>query len=94
MANHILVETAPPMVSTEERIIDLISWRLNVPISRINPYTRLGDDLLLDAVDRLLLIAEMESRFNIYLSPEEVDTIDTIHDASSLFQKYEPHPVA
>lgn len=94
MANHILFETTPHQGSTQERIIDLISWKLNVPTSRINPYTRLGEDLHLDAVDRLLLIAEMESRFNIYLSPEEVDTIDTIHDASSLFQKYELHPVA
>ncbi len=94
MTNHILFETTPAAASTQERIIDLISWRLNVPPSRINPYTRFGDDLHLDAVDRLLLIAEMESRFNIYLSPEEVDTIDTIHDASSLFQKYELHPVA
>ncbi|HMQ60797.1 MAG TPA: phosphopantetheine-binding protein [Flavilitoribacter sp.] len=74
--------------TTQDRVIDLISWRLNVPPTRIYPYTRLQDDLLLDALDMMLLIVELESRFNIFLTTEEVEGIETVQDASFLFQKY------
>lgn len=81
--------TLPSIETTmQERIINLISWRLNVPSANIHPHTRLQDDLNLDAVDLLLLIAELESRFNAYLSPEEVEAIETVRDASFYFQKY------
>ncbi|HQU57679.1 MAG: hypothetical protein KDD02_19895 [Phaeodactylibacter sp.] len=70
-----------------KQIIDHISWRLNVSPSSIHPYTHLEDDLHLDAIDILLLIAELESRFNVYLSTEEANSIETIHDASIFLQK-------
>ncbi len=72
----------------QERIIDLISWRLNVPVKQIHPYTHLQDDLHLDAIDLLLLIAELESRFNVYLTPEEAEAIETVQDASFFIQKH------
>jgi acyl carrier protein len=71
----------------QSRIIDLISWRLNVPATHIHPYSRLQEDLHLDAIDLLLLIAELESRFNVYLSKEEVEAIETVQDASFYLQK-------
>lgn len=80
--------TATLPLATHDRIIDLISWRLNVPSHMIYPYTRLSDDLHLDAFDRHMLIVEMESRLNIFLSPEEVEAIETVQDASFFFQKH------
>lgn len=77
-----------PRSNTQDRVIDLISWRLNVPSSHIHPFTHLKDDLHLDSIDLLLLIAELESRFNIYLTPEEAEAIETVQDASFYFQKY------
>lgn len=74
--------------ATEERIIDLIGWSLKVPTSRIYPYTHLQDDLHLDTVDLLLLIIQLEERFNVYLSPEEVAAIETVRDASFFIQKH------
>jgi acyl carrier protein len=82
------VESQPMPKVMQERVMDIISWRLNVPASRIHPYTRFQDDLNLDAVDRLLLIAELESRFNVYLSSEEVNAIETIHDASLFLEQH------
>jgi acyl carrier protein len=73
--------------NSQERIIDLISWIVNVPSAHIHPYTLLKDDLELDPIDMLLLIAELESQFNIYLTPEEVETIETVQDISFFFQK-------
>lgn len=74
--------------STQKKVIDLISWSLNVPSSHIHPYTRFRDDLHLDAVDLLLLIVELESRFNVFLTPEEVAAIETVQDASFHLQRY------
>lgn len=82
------VKSQPIQKVMQERVMDIISWRLNVPASRIHPYTRFQDDLNLDAVDRLLLIAELESRFNVYLSSEEVNAIETIHDASLFLERH------
>ncbi len=75
-------------METQNKVIDLISWKLKVPSSRIYPYTSLRDDLLLDAIDLMLLIAEIESSFNVYLSKEEVEAIETVEDASLLIKKY------
>lgn len=74
-------------LNSQEKIIDIISWIINVPSSQILPYTSLREDLELDTIDLLLLIAELESQFNIYLTPEEVESIETIQDISFCFQK-------
>lgn len=73
--------------TTQEAIIDMISWSLNIPTARIFPYTSLIDDLRLDPIDKMLLIIELESRLNIYLSPEEAEAIETVQDASFYFQQ-------
>ena len=71
--------------TTQDQVIELISWTLNIPAAYIHPYSSLGDDLHLDGIDILLLIAKLESRFNIYLSPEEVESIETIQDMTNRF---------
>ncbi len=88
MTNHWVLNSPSTELSMENRVIDLISWRLNVPTSNIHPYSRLQEDLHLDAIDLMLLIAELESRFNTYLSAEEYDSIETVQDATRFFQKY------
>ncbi|HKK80393.1 MAG TPA: phosphopantetheine-binding protein [Phaeodactylibacter sp.] len=82
-------QTSPFAISNplQSRIIDLISWRLNLPANHIHPYSRLREDLHLDAIDLMLLIAELESRFNTYLSKEEVEAIETVQDASFYLYK-------
>lgn len=77
-----------PNYNTLDRVIDLISWRLNVPPTHIHPYMHLKDDLHLDAIDQMLLIADLESRLKVFLSSEEAEAIETVQDASFYFQKY------
>ncbi len=72
----------------QDQVIGHISWTLNVPASQIYPYTHFRDDLQMDALDILLLIAELENRLNLYLTPEEVEIIETVQDASHLFAKH------
>ncbi len=76
-----------PRYYSPNQIIDLISWQLNVPSSEIFPHTDLSNDLNLDDIDQLLLIAELENRLNVYLSKEDADKINTIKDASYIFLK-------
>ena len=73
---------------TQAKIAIMLSLLLKVPASNIHPYTHFMDDLHLDDVDRLLLIVELERLFNVFLSTEEVETIETVEDASMLMYKY------
>jgi len=75
------------MKTTQDAIIDMIGWSLNIPSGRIYPYTSLVDDLHLDPLDKMLLIIELENRLNIYLTPEEADAIETVQDASFYFEQ-------
>jgi len=73
---------------TQDRIIDFVSWQLNVPTTNIFPSSNLIDDLNLDPLDKMLLIAELESRLNVFLTPEEADNIETIQDVSQFFNSH------
>lgn len=73
-------------LNTQENIIHFISLRLKISRTFIHPYTNLKDDLNLDTIDMLLLIAELESKFNVYLSSEEAEAIETVEDASFYFK--------
>ena len=81
MVSQVRAKTA----STEERVIRMISWSLNVPSTKIYPFTNLKEDLNLDPIDFMLLIAELENRFNIYLTKEQAEAIETVSDASIFF---------
>lgn len=73
--------------ATPQTIIDLISWSLNIPTNRIYPHSSLVDDLYLDAVDKMLLIVELENRLQVYLTPEQAAAIETVQDASNYFTR-------
>ena len=88
MTNQIILESPSTVNTIQNKVIDLISWRLNVPVNNIHPYSRLQEDLYLDAIDSMLLIAELESRFNAYLSTEEYESIETVEDATNYLVKY------
>lgn len=72
---------------TQNRVIDLISGVCRVPSSHIHPDTSLRNDLYLDSVDVLLLIAALEHDFKVYLTSEEADAIETVEDASFYMQR-------
>ncbi len=72
---------------TLKKVIDLMSLMFNIPVNRIRPFTSLRDDLLLDTIDVMLLVAALESKFDVYLSPEEAESIQTVQDITLLLQK-------
>lgn len=82
MKSVIATKTNP---TTEDQVIEVISWMLNIPTSHIHPYSSLQDDLHLDGIDIVLLIAKLENCFDIYLTPEEAESIETIRDMTNRF---------
>lgn len=69
----------------EHQIVNTISWTLNVAPQRLLPYTHFTDDLHLDDLDLLLLIATLENHLGVYLTREQVAGIQTIGDLTRHF---------
>ncbi len=69
----------------EHQIVNTISWTLNVAPQRLLPYTHFADDLHLDDLDLLLLIASLENQLGVYLTREQVAGIQTIGDVTHYF---------
>lgn len=71
-----------------QKVINLISWIIDIPTNRICPTTNFHEDLLLDNIDFSIMILKLEAFFNISLSAAEVDRIETVKDASYLINRY------
>jgi len=69
----------------ENQIVNTISWTLNVSPQRLLPYTHFTDDLHLDDIDLMLLIASLENQLGVYLTGEQVAGIQTIGDVTRYF---------
>ncbi|MEL6669175.1 MAG: hypothetical protein AAFY36_07255 [Bacteroidota bacterium] len=74
-----------PLARPEDIFISNLSYELGVPSHKLNPYTRLLEDLLLDNLDRELLIVSLERQFNHFLTDEQAEHINTIGDLQRLF---------
>jgi acyl carrier protein len=69
----------------QDQIVNTISWSLNIAPQRLLPYTHFVDDLHLDDLDMMLLIAALENHLDVYLTPEQVASIETIADVTRCF---------
>ena len=59
----------------------MVSWVAQVPPSQICPTTCISEDLNLDEIDFMTLILQIEKRFDVEMTIEEVDRIETVKDA-------------
>jgi acyl carrier protein len=69
------------MLPTSLSIVSLLSWVAQVPASQVRPSTYIKDDLLLDSIDFMLFIVKLERLYDISLSTEEIENIETVQDA-------------
>lgn len=81
MRNQATTITTP----VENQILNTISWTLNVSTQRLLPYMHFTDDLHLDDIDLLLLIATIENQLGVYLTREQAASIQTIGDVTRYF---------
>ena len=86
--NQIFTLVKTPEINIQTKIIDLISWIADIPVVNICPTTNIKEDLSLDSIDFMLLIVKLEKSFEISLSSEEVEQIETVKDASECIKRY------
>lgn len=70
------------IMTTQEKVISMVSWVADVPATRVCPTTNIKEDLNLDSIDVMMLIVKLEKWFDVILSSEEVEAIETVKDAS------------
>ena len=67
-----------------EKIKKMVSKELNVEESKVTLDTNFVDDLGADSLDAIELIMTVENEFDISISDEEAQTIQTVKDIVSL----------
>lgn len=68
-------------MSVEDKIIKIISEKLDVDIDEVVPKASLVDDLGADSLDLVELVMTMEEEFDIEISDEEAEKLITVQDA-------------
>jgi len=67
-----------------EEIRELISEQIKMPIKRIAPESRLIGDLYMDFVDLVRLAIDLEEKYDIKISDEEVGIVETVGELVEL----------
>ena len=65
-------------IKDKERIRELIADKLGFDTVEVLPETKLIDELGMDPLDRIELMVEMEREFDISLTDEEIEIIETV----------------
>ena len=71
-------------VALFEKIKKMVSKELNVEESKVTLETNFVDDLGADSLDAIELIMTVENEFDISISDEEAQTIQTVKDIVAL----------
>ncbi|MHC4875744.1 MAG: acyl carrier protein [Planctomycetota bacterium] len=69
------------MVSTEEKVIGIVSEQLGVPKEEVNRSASFVDDLKADSLDVVELVMEFEDEFGITIPDDDYEKIKTVGDA-------------
>ena len=77
-------------MNLEERVTNIIVNHLNISLEEVSPEASFGDDLGADSLDIVELVMAMEEEFDIEISDEDAEKIQTIGDAIAyLKEKHE-----
>ncbi|MBR0483005.1 acyl carrier protein [Candidatus Saccharibacteria bacterium] len=64
----------------DKKIIKLIAKTLELKEKDIKPETRLTQDLEIDSLDLVDLVAAFEEEFNIEIADQDIKKLQTVHD--------------
>lgn len=70
-----------------ERLKKIVVEQLGVDEEQVTPDASITDDLGADSLDRVELVMAIEQEFNIEISDEDAEKIETIQDAVNYVQK-------
>jgi len=77
-------------MNLEERVTNIIVSHLNISLEEVSPEASFVDDLGADSLDIVELVMAMEEEFDIEISDEDAEKIQTIGDAIAyLKEKHE-----
>jgi acyl carrier protein len=68
-------------MSVQDKVIKIVSEKLDVDKDEVVPKASLVDDLGADSLDLVELVMTMEEEFDIEISDEDAETLLTIQDA-------------
>ncbi len=75
-------------MSIKDKVIKLIADKLSVETEEVVPEASFVDDLGADSLDLVELIMSMEEEFDIEISDEDAEEIQTVQDAMDYVDKH------
>jgi acyl carrier protein len=69
------------MASIEERVKQIVAEQLGVDEDQVTPDAAFMDDLGADSLDTVELVMALEEEFDVEISDEEAEKIQTVKDA-------------
>ncbi len=75
-------------VQTQDKLKKIVSEQLSVDLEDVVPEASFIEDLNADSLDLVELIMTMEEEFNIKISDEDSEKIQTVQDAIDYLQEH------
>lgn len=69
------------MASIEERVKQIVAEQLGVDEEQVTPEASFMDDLGADSLDTVELVMALEEEFDVEISDEDAEKIQTVKDA-------------
>ncbi|RTZ94512.1 MAG: acyl carrier protein [Deltaproteobacteria bacterium] len=76
-------------MSVEERVKEIIVDQLGVDESEVTPEAKFIDDLGADSLDIVELVMALEEEYDIEISDEEAEKIQTVGDAIEFIKSHQ-----
>lgn len=77
------------MATTLERVVKIVTERLNVEESEVKPEATFKDDLGADSLDVVELVMELEDEFDLEISDEDAEKISTVGDVIEYIESHQ-----
>lgn len=75
-------------MSVEEKVKKIVAEKLSVELDEVVPQASFVDDLGADSLDLVELIMAMEEAFDIEISDEEAEKLQTVKDAIDYIKEH------
>ena len=75
-------------MSVEEKVKKIIAEKLSVELDEVIPDASFVDDLGADSLDLVELIMAMEESFDIEISDDEAEKLQTVQDAINYIKEH------
>ena len=70
-----------------EKVQEMLSEALNLPIEKITPDAEIVKDLGADSLDLIELLTQLEDEHGIVIPDEEVEGLKTVGDVAAVLEK-------